>query len=132
MTSVFVWTGVFYGGVHGFSGRIHNLVESSRVPCHTILLLYRIYHLYLSYDIFQPALHNILMDTKEVWARPGTTCACVNALGGHGRSKFLVCVYYSVLPPVIFMTKGPVDGLILLSGAPGRIKCPVSLASAMA
>ena len=84
---MFVWTGRLYGGVLGFSGRIHNIVDGYCVPCHTILLLY---------DTLQPELHKILMETKEVWDRPGRTCACVDALGSHGRYKFPVCVYCSV------------------------------------
>ena len=62
--------------------------------------------------------------------RPGTTCACLDALGIHGRSNFPVFIYCSVLPSGICMTRGRVAGLILLSGAPGRIKCPVATASA--
>ena len=50
MSAVLVWTEIFSGGVPGFSGRIHNIVNGYRVPCHTILFLYRIKHLYLSYD----------------------------------------------------------------------------------
>ena len=57
------------------------------------MLLYMIKHFSLLYDTFQPESHNILMDTKDVWARPGMTCACVDAFGSHGRSKFPVCVY---------------------------------------
>ena len=74
-----------------FIGRIHNIVDSSCVPYHTIMVLYRIKHLSLSYDYLQPESHNILMDTKEVWYSTCTTCACVASLGSCGRSKFL-CV----------------------------------------
>ena len=95
MLSVIVWTG-FSDFVMGFSGRIHNLVDGSRVPCCTILLLYRINPLSLSYYNLQLELHNILMDTKEVLDRPGATCACVAVLGSHERSKFPVCVYIAV------------------------------------
>ena len=66
-----------------------------------------------------------------MWDMPDTTCACVDDLGSHGRSKFSVCVDCSVLPSGRFMTRGRVDGLIFLSGDPGRIKCPVAPASAM-
>ena len=66
-----------------------------------------------------------------MWARPGTTCAYVDSLGIHGRYKFPVCVYCSVLPSVICMTMERVSGLIFLSGYPGRIKCPFSPASAI-
>ena len=132
MPDVFVWTGRFSGGVMGFSGRIHNLVYGYCVPCHTILLLYSIKHLSLSYDDLQPALYNILMDTKEMWASPFTMCVYVAALGSHGRYKFPVCVYFSVLPCSRCITRGPVAGLIFLSGYPGRIKLPVAPAYAMA
>ena len=67
-----------------------------------------------------------------MWDRTGTTCYCLAALGSHGRSKFPVCVYCSVLPYGIFMTGGRVAGLIFLSGDPGRIKCPVAPVYAMA
>ena len=67
-----------------------------------------------------------------MWARPETTCACVYALGIHGRSKFPVFVYFSVLPTGRCMTRVRVSGLIFLSGALGRIKYPVAPASAMA
>ena len=63
---VFVWTGILYGDVLGFSGRIQNLVDGYRVPCHNIQLLYSIKNVSLSYDNLQLALHNILMETKEV------------------------------------------------------------------
>ena len=125
-----VWTGILSDGVLEFSGRIHYLVGGSHVPCHTIMLLYRIKHLYLLYDNLQPMSDNILMNTKEVWARPGMMCTCVADLGIHGRSKLPVCVYCTVFPYCICMTRGQVTGLILLSGAPGRIKCPVAPASA--
>ena len=92
MTAVILWTGRLSGGVLRFSGGIHNHVDSSCVPYHTILLLYRIKHLSLSYDTLEPASHNILMDTKEVWYRPGNMCAFVDDLGSDGRSKFPVCV----------------------------------------
>ena len=93
-----VWTGRLSCGVLVFSGRTHILIDGYRVLFHTIMLLYRIKHLSLSYDIFQPASHYILMDTKDVWDMPGTTCACVDALGRHGRSNFPVSVDCSVLP----------------------------------
>ena len=128
---VFVWTGRLYGGVLGFRGRIQNIVNGSCVPCYTILLLYRINNFYLSYDTLQPASHNILMETKEVWDRMGTMCAYMDALGRHGRYKFTVCVYCSVLQSGRCITRGQVSGLIFLSGAPGRIKCPVAPASEM-
>ena len=111
--AVLVWTGRLSGGVLVFSGRIHNIVDGSRVRCHTIMLLYRIKHLSLSYDKLQPASHNILMDIKEVWDMPGTTCACVSDLGSHGISKFPVCVDCSVFTSGICMTRGQVAGLIL-------------------
>ena len=63
---------------------------------------------------------------------PGMTCACVDALGSHGRYKFSVCVDCSVFPYIRCMTRGRVAGLIFLSGAPGRIKFPVAPASTMA
>ena len=107
---VLVWKGILSGGIPGFSGRIHNIVDSYHVPCHTILLLYRIKHLYLSYDTLQPASHNILMETKYVWDRPGTMCTLVDALGGHGISKFTVCVYCSEFPYVRYMTRVRVAG----------------------
>ena len=59
------------------------------------------------------------------------TCACVDALVIHGRSKFPVCVYFSILPSVRCMTRRQVSGLISLSGVPGRIKFPVSTSSTM-
>ena len=93
-----MWTGRLSGGVPVLSGRIHNLFDSPCVPCHTILLLSNIKHFYLSYDTLQPVSHDILMDTKEVWAKPGTTCARVSALGSHGRYKLPVCVDCSVFP----------------------------------
>ena len=105
---MFVWTGILSGVVPVFNGRIHNIVDVSHVPCRTILLLYRIKHLSLSYDNLQPSSHNIFMDTKEVWDRPDTTCACVAAMWGHVRYNSLLCVDYSVLPSVICMTRGRV------------------------
>ena len=105
-----VWTGRLYGDVMGFSGRIQNLVDGSCFPCHTILLLYRSKNLYLSYDTLQPASHNILMDTKGVPDNLGTTCACVAALGSHGRSKLPVCVDWSVFKSGNCMTIGRVSG----------------------
>ena len=131
MPYVFVWTGRLSGGVLGFSGRIHNPVDGSCVSYHNILLLYKVKNVSLLYDISQQVSHKILMDTKEVWHRIGTGCTCVFTLGRHGRSRFSVCVDCSVLLSGIFMTRILVAGLIFLSGAPGRIKCPVAPASAM-
>ena len=119
MTAVLVWTRRLYGGVLGLSGRIHNLFYGFFVPCHTIVLLYKIKNLSLSYDTLQMVLHNILMDNKEVWDIPGATCACEANLSSHGRYKFTVCLDCSVLPSDRFMTRGLVTGLIFLSGAPG-------------
>ena len=48
------------------------------------------------------------------------------------RYNFPVNVDCSVLPSGRCMTRGQVAGLIFLSGASGRIKCPVDPASAMA
>ena len=127
-----MWTGRLSGGVPVLSGRIHYLVDSSCVPCHTIFLLYEIKKISLSYDTLQPASHTILMETKEVWARPGTACARMAALGGHGRYKLPVCVDFYVVPSGKFMTRGRVSGRIFLSGDPVRIKCPVYPESSMA
>ena len=110
MSAVLVWTGRLSCGVPVISGRIHNLVDSSRVPCHAILLLYKIKNFSLLYDTLKPALHNILMETKEVWARTGMTCAHVDDLGSHGRSKLPVCVECSVFPYGKYMTRIQVDG----------------------
>ena len=132
MPDVFVWTGRLTGGALVYSGRIHNLVIGYSVPCHTILLLNRIKHVSLLYDNLQQASITILMDTKDVWARMGMECACVDDLGIHGRYKSPVCVYCSVLASRICMTRGWVSGLIFLSGDPGRIKFSVASASEMA
>ena len=132
MPAMFVWMGRFSGCVMVFRGRIRNLVYGSCVPCHTIILLYSINHLSLLYDTFQPASHNILMDTKEVWDRTGMTCAFVAYLGSHGRSKFPVFVDCSVLPSSRCINRGMVSGLIFLRGGLGRIKCAVTPASSMA
>ena len=131
MPAVFLWTRILSGGVLVFSERIHNLVDCSCVPCHAIMLLYRIKYFYLWYDTLQPALHNILMETKDVWDSLGTTCACVAALGSHGIYRFPMCVHFSVLPYGRFMTRGRVSCLIFLSDVPGRIKFPVAPESAM-
>ena len=64
MPAVFVCTGRFSGGVLVLSGRTQNIVDGYCFLCRTILLLYNIKHLSLSYDTFQPALHNILMESK--------------------------------------------------------------------
>ena len=95
------------------------------------MLLYRIKHFSLSCDTLQQASHKILMDTKGFWDRLDTTCACVDDLGSHGRYKFSVCIYCSVFPYFICMTRAWFDGLIFLSGAPGRIKFPVAPASSL-
>ena len=80
------------GGVPGRSGRIQNIFEGSCALCHTSLLLYKIKNFSLSYDTFQPALHSIFMETKEVWDRTVTMCDRVAELGSHGRSNLPVCV----------------------------------------
>ena len=60
---VLLWMGILSGSVTGLSGRIHNIVDGFHVPCCTIVLLYKINHLSLSYDTLYPAWHNILVDT---------------------------------------------------------------------
>ena len=104
MTAVLVWKRRLYGGVLGLSGRIHNLFYGFFVPCHTIVLLYKIKNLSLSYDTLQPASHNILMETKEVWDRQGTTSDRVDALGSHWTSNSPVCIDCSVFPSGKYMT----------------------------
>ena len=104
-----MWTGRLSVGVPGLSGRINNIVDGSCVPCHTIMVLYRIKHISLLNDTLQSASHNILMETKEVWARPGIMCACMAALGIHGRFKLTVCVDCSVFPSGRCMTRFRVD-----------------------
>ena len=74
------------------------------------MLSYKIKHFSLLYGNLNPASHNIFMETKEVWDRPGMKCACVSALGRHGIYKFPVCVDYSVFPYGKFMTTGQVSG----------------------
>ena len=73
MKDVLVWTGRLSVGVLGFSGRIHNIVDGYRVLCRTIILLYRINYLSLSYNNLQPVSYQVLVDTKVVWARTGIT-----------------------------------------------------------
>ena len=131
MPAVHVWTVILSGGVTVLSGRIQNLFDGSLVPCHTIMLLYRIKHFYFLYDTFQPALHKILVDTKEVWSRMNTAYARMADLGSHGRYKLPVCVYSSVFPSGKCMISGRFYGLIFLSGAPGCINCPVDPVSKM-
>ena len=75
-----VWKGRLSGGVPGLTGYIQNIVDGSCVPFHTILLLYRINHFYLSYETLKQASHNILIDTKDGWDRPHTTCPHVATL----------------------------------------------------
>ena len=87
--------------VLGFIRRMHNIVDGYRVPCHNIIMLYWIDRLSLSYYTLDTASHNILMDTKEVFARRGTMCACVDALWVHGKSKFTVCINCSVSLPLL-------------------------------
>ena len=130
--SVLVWVGILSGGVLEFSGRIHNIFNGSHVPSHTIMLLYRIKKLSLSYVTLQPTLHNILVDIKDIRARPGTTCSCVAALESHGGSKLPVFVYCIIFPSGRCMTRVRVAGLIFLSGDPGRKQFPVAPASLMA
>ena len=72
------------------------------------------------------------MNTKELWARTGTMCACVAAFGVHGTYNFPVGVYFILFPSIRCMTRGQVSGLIFLSGNTGRIICPVAPASTMA
>ena len=110
MSAVLVWTGRLSCGVPVISGRIHNLVDSSRVPCHAILLLYKIKNFSLLYDTLKPALHNILMETKEVWASTGISCARMNALEIHERSKLPVFVDCSVFLSIKCITRGWVAG----------------------
>ena len=127
-----VWTRIFSGGVLGLSGRIHNIVDSFCVLCRTLLLLYKIKIFSLLYDTLQLSSHNILMENKEVWDRPGMTCVRIYAFGRHGRSNFPMSVDCSVFPSGKCMTRGRVAGWILLSGDTGRIKRRVAPESAMA
>ena len=95
--AVLVWKGKLSGGVPGLSGRILSIVDGYRGPCHTIVLLYKIRNLSLSYDTLQPALHNIFMDTKEVWARLGKNVPVWLPQGYMGDLIFL-CVDCSIFP----------------------------------
>lgn len=65
-------------------------------------------------------------------ARPGTICACFASLGNHGISNSHVCVDLIFPPSAVFIMSGLVATCKFLTGAPGKRKCPVAPASAMA
>ena len=65
-------------------------------------------------------------------ASPGTMCALVAASGRNGRFSLHVWVDFITSPSGRLMMSGTAAGLIPITGAPGRTKCPVAPASAMA
>ena len=87
-----------------------------------------------SYSTLHPASHRIVIYiyTKHVWASPGTIWALVAASGSQEISIWRVCIYFICFPYGNLMHRGFFAGLIFLIGVPGRTKCPVAPASAMA
>ena len=132
LSAVPVWKGRFSDDVSALSGRTHNIFNGFRVICHTSFSLKTIKELSLSYYTSRPASHNIFMDTKGVWSRPGTMCYRVVSLGRHGRSKLPVLLEPRFSPSGKCTTRGLVYGWIFFSGALGRIKWPVAPVSVMA
>ena len=72
------------------------------------------------------------MDTRDVWAKPGTIWASRAVAGSHGRLRRHVWVEAICVPSGRLMMSGVVAGVMFETGVPGKRKCPVAPASAMA
>ena len=71
------------------------------------------------------------METRDVWARPGTICAFLAAWGSCGLYISHSCVDSRFPPSGWLIMIGFSVCLMLISGAPGWRKWPVAPASAM-
>ena len=69
---------------------------------------------------------------SDVCAKPGTICALVASSGSQGMFKRQVWVDLMSSPSGRLMMRGFLAGCMSNTGAPGRTKCPVAPASAIA
>ena len=86
----------------------------------------------MSNSSLHPASANFLVDISDKCESPGTMCASVNASGSHGISRLHVCVDWMLLPLGSVLLSGDDVGLLLTTGDPCNIKCPVAPESDMA
>ena len=75
----------------------------------------------------QPASQNDFVEIKDAFARPGTTCTVVAALGSQGMAKFPTWVDVTVPPFAHVMERGFVAGCKFVSKCfdCSMTKCPV-------
>jgi hypothetical protein len=71
------------------------------------------------------------METRDVWAKPGTICASRAFAGSQTFSRH-VCVDMIFSPSGRLMMRGVVAGLMSVTGVPGSRKCPMAPTSAIA
>ena len=86
----------------------------------------------MSNSTLHPASANFLVDISDECESPGAMCASVNASGSHGISRLHVCVDWVLLPLGGVILSGDSVGLLLTTGDPCNIKCPVAPESDMA
>ena len=82
-------------------------------------------HLLASYCTLHLASNIILIDTKDVSARPGTIWALVANYGSQGMSIWHACVDFICSPSDKLLHRSFSAILIFLTGVPVRTKCPV-------
>ena len=73
-----------------------------------------------------PVSHSTLINTNKVCASPGTICASLAFLGSHRRSSLRAWIDFICSPSGKLIVKGLVADRISVTGAPGKIKCPVA------
>ena len=119
-------------GACGRRGKTHSPVHGSRTPRHTNLSSCLTSQCSRVYVTMHPASHNALIETSDVWVKPGTMWAWRALLGIHGMSSVAVCVDFSCVPSgrLILMISAAI--FWLMTGAPVTRKWLVAPASAMA
>lgn len=120
------------GVVVGVMGRRHRLVTGSRSPRRTMCCWYQMQHVVSLKVAVHPALHKVLTDMRDAWARPGMTCARVAACGRPGMSRLQVWLEVSFEPSGRVTVIGLLAITLLMTCVWGIMKWPVAPVSARA
>ena len=106
-------------GPSGLNGRIHNPVEASLCPRHTVVPSYCTMHSRLVKVTLHPASQRVLIDINDVCASCGQIWAFLAAAGSPGISISPSCVV-SIIPPDAFFNRiGLVVRRTFFIGVPG-------------
>ena len=89
-------------------------------------------HSFSSNYTLHPVSQNLRVEIREECVSSGTMWHFVILSGGHGMSRFPVCVDLIIFPSDTSVAIGNCVILLLTIAAPSTIKCPVALESEIA